>query len=192
MRVGGDTQLSSSVLFATSNSSKYEEAKNILAKHDITLEHFECELDEIQSNSIQKIALAKAKDALTRCNKPIIVDDAGIFIDALGGFPGPYSAYVQETIGNDGILRLLDSNNRCASFVATVAYAAPNVAPCAFESCVKGSIPSSPRGKGWGYDPIFVPDGHNQTFAEMDNKNAISHRAIALGAFATWFNSKLR
>lgn len=189
MKAGVDTQLSSSILFASSNQKKYDEARDILERSGISLEYFECELDEIQSDSLHTIALAKATDALLRCKRPVIVDDAGLYIDALGGFPGPYSAYVQKTIGNSGILKLLDTLDRHAAFMAAIAYAVPGISPRVFESSVKGTISESLCGNGWGYDPIFIPQGHNQTFAEISNKNQISHRARALEMFAAWFNS---
>lgn len=179
---------SSSVLFASSNHKKYEESRDILGRLSIELEYFECELGEIQSDSLSAIALAKVSDAFSRCNKAVIVDDAGLYIDALGGFPGPYSAYVQSTIGNPGILRLLEGLDRSAAFAAAIAYAAPGTKPQVFESRIEGSIPEAPRGSGWGYDPIFVPQGNAQTFAEMHNKNAVSHRTRALEMFASWLS----
>ncbi len=180
-------RLLSELLFASSNHHKYLEAREILQRSGIKLDHYECELGEIQSDSLRTIAAAKAADALSQTNRPVIVDDAGLYIDALGGFPGPYSAYVQGTIGNPGILRLLRDLDRSAAFAAAVAYAGPDSPPRVFESRVAGTISDGPRGSGWGYDPIFVPQGHTLTFAEMTGKNHISHRACALELFAAWF-----
>lgn len=183
---------SSEVLFATSNRAKYAEARDILSGSGIGLGHLECELSEIQSDSLREIALAKARDALALAARPVIVDDAGLFIESLGGFPGPYSAYVQKTIGNSGVLRALGALGRGAVFAAVVAYAAPGGELRAFESEVSGTVAGAPRGAGWGYDPIFVPGGRALTYAEMPDKNAVSHRAGALAKFASWLNGTPR
>ncbi|MDH3618451.1 MAG: non-canonical purine NTP pyrophosphatase, partial [Nitrosopumilus sp.] len=92
------------LFFASSNIHKFQEAKKILDDFGIKLGFFKCQLEEIQSNSIQDIAKHKAKQAFKKCKKPIIVEDAGLFINSLKGFPGPYSSYVFQTLGNEGIL----------------------------------------------------------------------------------------
>ena len=79
------------VLFASSNIHKYEEAEKILAEFDIELGFFQTELVEIQDDSLSKIALQKAENAYEKCKKPVIVEDDGLFIESLSGFPGPFS-----------------------------------------------------------------------------------------------------
>ena len=79
------------VLFASSNEHKYEEAEKILAEFGIKLEFFKTDLVEIQDDSLSKIALQKALNAYEKCKKPVIIEDDGLFIDSLSGFPGPYS-----------------------------------------------------------------------------------------------------
>ena len=76
------------LIFASSNMNKYNEAKKILANFGINLKFFKCTLEEIQSDSIKEIASKKASDAFSKCKKPVIIEDDGIFIDSLGGFPG--------------------------------------------------------------------------------------------------------
>ena len=93
--------------FASSNKNKYSEAKEILSKLHLDLGFFEFAPVEIQSDSILEIATKKSLDAYRSCKKPVIVEDDGLFIPALGGFPGPYSSYVFKTIGNAGILNLV-------------------------------------------------------------------------------------
>ena len=100
-------QQSYDILFASSNINKFREAQKILSNFGIKLGFFKCTLEEIQSNSIKKIASQKAIDAYSQCRKPVIVEDDGLFIDSLNGFPGPYSSYVFKTIGNKGILNLV-------------------------------------------------------------------------------------
>jgi XTP/dITP diphosphohydrolase len=102
-----DMQQSSDLFFVSSNRHKYQEAKKILQSFGINLKFFKYELEEIQSSSLKEIASKKAIQAFQKCKKPIIIEDDGLFINSLGGFPGPYSSFVFKTIGNNGILQLL-------------------------------------------------------------------------------------
>ena len=97
----------SNLLFVSSNVHKFREAKKILNSFEIDVEFFKLTLEEIQSNSIGQIAIKKAQDAFSKCKTPLIIEDDGLHVNSLGGFPGPYSSYVQKTIGNQGILDLL-------------------------------------------------------------------------------------
>ena len=171
------------VLFASSNIHKYEEAKKILDKFGIKLEFFQTDLMEIQSDSLSEIALKKVLNAYGKCKKPVIVEDDGLFINSLSGFPGPFSSYVFKTIGNNGILKLIGSN-RSAQFRAVIAFCDSNKKPVFFESNVFGEISKNIQGKGWGYDPIFVPENQNKTYAELAEKNKLSHRYQSLKKFA--------
>ena len=186
------------VLFASSNTHKYEEAEKILAEFDIELSFFQTELVEIQDDSLSKIALQKVENAYEKCKKPVIVEDDGLFIDSLSGFPGPYSSYIFNTIGNNGILKLI-GDNRDAQFVAIIAFCDSSNEPTLFESSVAGTISKNIRDGGWGYDPIFIPKNQNlpalppfsfKTYAELDDKNKLSHRYEALKKFASWFEYK--
>ena len=177
------------VIFASSNKHKYEEAEKILAEFGIKLEFFQTDLMEIQSDSLSEIASQKALDAYGKCKKPVIVEDDGLFIDSLSGFPGPYSSYIFNTIGNNGILKLI-GDNRDAQFVAIIAFCDSSNEPTLFESSVAGKISKSIQDGGWGYDPIFIPEKQNKTYAELADKNKISHRYESLKKFASWFNSK--
>ena len=175
------------LFFASSNIHKFQEAKKILDDFGIKLGFFKCQLEEIQSNSIQDIAKHKAKQAFKKCKKPIIVEDAGLFINSLKGFPGPYSSYVFQTIGNEGILKLL-KQNRKANFVSLISFQDKKNYE-SFESKVTGFISKNIIGDGWGYDPIFIPSKFKKTFAQLENKNKISHRFKALKKFSNWYLS---
>jgi len=177
------------VLFASSNIHKYEEAKKILSEFGINLEFFQTDLMEIQDDSLSEIALKKVLHAYDKCKKPVIVEDDGLFINSLSGFPGPFSAYVFKTIGNNGILKLIGSN-RTAQFRAVIAFCDSSNEPTSFESSVAGKISKNIQDGGWGYDPIFIPKTQNKTYAELTNKNKLSHRYESLKKFAIWFNSK--
>ena len=176
------------LFFASSNTHKFQEAKKILDTFGINLRFYKCELKEIQSNSLQEIAKNKAIQAFHKCKKPVIVEDDGLFIDSLNGFPGPYSSYVFKTIGNKGILKLL-KQNRKAKFVSIISfYDKKNYE--SFESKLNGIISKKIIGLGWGYDPIFIPSKSKKTFAQLENKNKISHRFKALKKFSSWYLDK--
>jgi XTP/dITP diphosphohydrolase len=119
---------------------------------------------------------------------PYFCEDAGLFVDALSGFPGVYSRYVFSTLGCDGILRLLQDvpeAQRGARFRAVVAYVDPQRNVHLVRGEARGRIERAPRGdKGFGFDPIFVPDGERRTFAQMTpaEKGGVSHRGRALDA----------
>jgi len=182
-------QQSSDLFFVSSNYHKYQEAKKILRSFGINLGFFKYELEEIQSDSLKEIASKKAQHAFQKYRKPIIIEDDGIFIDSLSGFPGPYSSYVFKTIGNKGILQLL-KQNRKAKFVSIISFCDAKNSK-SFEAKIDGSISKIKKGEGWGYDPIFIPKNLNKTFAELDNKNEISHRYKALKKFSNWYLHKL-
>ena len=154
----------------------------------ITLEHCPLERVEIQADDPAEIAaysLAQVKD-----DRPICVEDAGVSIDRLGGFPGPYSSYVLERLGNPGILKLMEGEqNRGAHYVSAIAYRDESGVHI-FRGIVDGEIAHSIRGtNGFGYDPIFIPiEGDGHTFGEMEamEKNKISHRARAFRSLAEW------
>jgi XTP/dITP diphosphohydrolase len=174
------------IFFASSNDHKFQEAKKILDDFGINLGFFKCELEEIQSNSLKEIAKNKAVQAFQKCKKPVIVEDDGLFIDSLNGFPGPYSSYVFKTIGNKGVLKLL-KRNRKAKFVSVISfYDGKNHE--SFESKVNGIISQTIGGIGWGYDPIFIPLKSTKTFAQ--SKNKISHRFKSLKKFSNWYLDK--
>ena len=182
------------ILFATSNKGKVQEAADILKKIDIRLTHFPFEYRELRSDSLEEIAEDAVKEAHRRCGKPVFVEDAGLFIDALDGFPGTFSGWVQKKIGNMGILKLMDGveeKRRSARFEARIAYHDGERITIHPGTC-KGLIAKEARGTGgFGYDPIFVPEGHSQTFAEnIQLKNNLSHRYKSLLGFSKIISEK--
>ena len=181
--------MSFDVLFASSNKNKFNEAKNILSNFKINLGFFKSSLTEVQAKSIKQIAALKVDDAFRQCHKPVIVEDAGLFIESLNGFPGPFSSYVFKTIGNSGILQLVGSNRK-AYFQSVVAFCDNKYGVVLFDAKVEGKISKTSTGKGWGYDPIFIPKGETKSFAMITNKNEISHRYKALKKFSNWFANK--
>jgi len=173
------------LFFASSNIHKFKEAKKILEGFKINLGFFKCELEELQSNSLLEIAKDKSIKAFKKCKKPVIVEDDGLFIDSLNGFPGPYSSYVFKTIGNVGILNLL-KQKRKAKFISIISFYDKKNS-ISFESKLSGTISKKIIGEGWGFDPIFIPSQLKKTFAQIKNKNEISHRFKALKKFSNWY-----
>ena len=184
-------QQSSEVFFASSNEHKFEEAQRILSTLGINIKLFKTTLEEIQSNSLNEIAKRKAIDAFTKIQKPILIEDDGLFINSLNGFPGPYSSYAYDTIGNKGIIQLLENTElRDAKFVAIIAYCNGIDEVKLFESSIPGKISKEIEKGGWGYDPIFIPDGESKTFANVSDKDKFSHRSASLKKFSDWFMHK--
>ena len=185
------TQQLSELSFATSNENKFQEAERILSNLGIKLNFFKTTLEEMQSNNLSDIAEQKAINAYKLVQKSVIIEDDGLFIDSLNGFPGPYSSYIYDTIGNNGIMNLLaDSKIRDAKFVSIIAYCDNDYGVKLFESSIPGKISSVIEKGGWGYDPIFIPDGESKTYANVSDKDKFSHRAAALTKFSNWFLDK--
>ncbi|MEM1525728.1 MAG: XTP/dITP diphosphatase [Ignisphaera sp.] len=177
--------------FATNNKHKLEEAQKVLNKYCVCLELIDVKKIEIQSELLDDIARYAVLEAYRFVKKPVIVEDSGIFIEVLKGFPGPFSNYVYKTIGLNGILKLLEGeNNRRARFEAVVALALNEGEVRMFKGVAEGFIAYEIRGsKGFGFDPIFIPvEGDGRTFAEMDTeeKNKFSHRGRAFEALGKW------
>jgi XTP/dITP diphosphohydrolase len=187
------------VFFATNNINKFNEARLVLSKYGITVGMLRIKSLEIQSESLEDIAQASVIEAVNKSSLPLAVEDAGLFVEALNGFPGPYAAYVYKTIGNKGLLKLLEGiDNRKATFKSVVAYYSPKMkSPISFEGAVSGEMVREARSTsekaGFGFDPIFKPDGSRKTFAQMDidEKNVYSHRAIAFRKFAERYRLQL-
>lgn len=179
----------SSIFFASSNKNKYAEANHIASNFGLKLEFLKSNLQEIQANDLEEIAKYKVRQAFSFCSKPVIVEDDGLFIKSLNGFPGPYSSFVFDSIGNKGILKLI-SSERDASFRSVIAYCERKDDVHIFSSDVKGTISKKEQGERWGFDPIFIPSGKKQTYSQLAEKNQISHRYMALKKFANWYLNK--
>lgn len=176
------------IYFVTSNPGKFAEAEEIFG--DLVQKNIG--YNEIQADSLEEVVAFGIKEVIRRMDRPVMIEDAGLFVEALKGFPGVYSAYVTRTIGNAAILRLMEGiADRSAAFRSVVGYSEPGMEPVTFKGELRGKIAFSPRGSGgFGYDPIF--EVGERTVAEMSlaEKNMISHRAKSMKALKAWLDRR--
>ena len=182
------------ITFITGNEHKVIEAENIFKNYDIKLEHIDLGYTEPQG-TLEEVAISGAKYACRKLERPVIVEDAGLFIRALNDFPGTYSHFVQDTIGNQGILKLLnDADDRYAEFRSVIGYCAPNSEPKIFLGKVKGEIAVEEKGDlGFAFDPIFYVPSVSKTFGELttEEKNQFSHRKNSLKKFIEYYSKEV-
>ncbi len=181
--------------FITSNKGKFNEAANRLIQEDIKVIQKNLGYPEIQANSLEDVVNFGVNYVIKKIHKPFIIEDAGIFINYLNDFPGVYSADVFYKIGLKGILKLLEDvkKNRDAYFKSVIAYVDSNKKINIFNGDCFGMIGFEEAGSnGFGYDPIFIPNGENNTFAEMtvDEKNRFSHRGKSLDKLLEFLKQK--
>jgi len=184
------------IAFITGNAHKVVEAAEILSGSGIRLRQVDLELEEPQADDIGDVAKSCALRGALMLRRPVLVEDSGLFVSALRGFPGPYSSYVLKTIGIEGILALMRGRrNKAARFESAVAYSADGEGAKVFKGFTLGAISTTARGRGgFGFDPIFVARGQRDTFAELSTleKNLISHRGKAFRAFAQWLCRRVK
>jgi XTP/dITP diphosphohydrolase len=165
-----------SLIFVTGNPQKLKEARELL---DFEILSEVLEIDEIQDLNVENIIIKKANSAFEIVKKPLFVDDVGLHIDEWDGFPGPLIKHVG---GNKMILKMMQNVvNRSAIIKLAVGYHDGKKVNI-FTSEIEGAISENERGEGMGWDPIFIPKGHDKTWAELGSvyKNTHSHRKIAL------------
>lgn len=185
------------LIFATHNQNKTDEIRAILPQYNLqSLADigFTEEIEET-GKTLKENALIKAQTIFDKLGKPCFADDTGLEVHALGGAPGVYSARYSGKDANseknmDKLLSELSAkHDRSAAFKTVIAYIDENGAPHFFEGTVEGEIIFEKRGeRGFGYDPLFVPAGYEQTFAQMTpiQKNEISHRSRAVALFVSY------
>ena len=175
--------------FVTGNIYKFNEGLEIFSKERLRyqLKQKDIKTIEIQAKSLRDVASFKLNSVKNKINASFFIEDAGFFVDVpLGGFPGVYSSYVLKTIGNEGILKLIDDFTESrVHFSAIISlYFKPLDKVLFFDGNITGKISDTIRGEGgFGFDPIFIPDSiPDMTFAEISThqKNKISHRGQAM------------
>ncbi len=188
------------ILFATHNKNKLKEVKSLMPQSINLLSLYDVnDTDEIEetAETIEGNALLKAKTIAAKFNTNCFADDSGLLVDALNGAPGVYSARYAGEQKNDAdnieklLVELKDVENRKAHFKTVMALVL-NGKAYVFEGIITGTITQVKQGSnGFGYDPVFMPDGFSKTFAEMtfEEKNMISHRNIALQKLLSFIHS---
>ncbi len=175
---GVDIHKKQKIFFVTSNKGKFVEAKKKMKN----IEQKRIDYPEIRSENLSEIVVYGIEFLKEKINKPFFIEDSGLFIEVLNGFPGPYSKYVYNKVGCKGILKLMrNEKNRTAIFKSVIGYYDGRIN--LFEGVCEGKISKRALGKsGFGYDPVFIPKNNDKTFAQMSiqEKNSYSHRGIAL------------
>lgn len=190
------------LIFATNNAHKLRELRDMLAGHYrvLGLADIGCTADIPEdADSFEGNALAKAEWVSRNYGCACAADDSGLCVDALGGAPGVHSARYAGTHGdsianNEKLLAALRGvRDRHAAFHTAIALVCPGCEPVFFHGRVDGTITEAPLGDGgFGYDPLFIPDGWSQTFAQAsaERKNAVSHRARAVKELCRYLQSQ--
>ena len=180
------------IVFVTGNKGKFAEVRDILLAFEVEVIQDKNGYPELQEEELEPIAAYGAQFVADKLNMPVMVDDSGIFIKALNGFPGPYSRFVEDRLGNPRVLKLMEGEkDRTAYFKTVIGYCEPEKEPLVFPGVVEGKIAFAERGTGgFGYDPIFEYNG--MTFGELGDaeKNKVSHRRRAIDKFLEWFRSR--
>lgn len=171
---------------ATGNDHKVEELETALAGTEVTLNRQEPSIHEIDAHDVETVAIQKAKDAAKDigADGPVMVDDTGLYVRSLDEFPGSHASYFIERCGIEGLLTLMEGfDDRSAHFKTTIALYRPDEGTVeTYSGTCHGEISTEQRGSGgFGYDPVFLPVGHNKTFAEdRSYKERVSHRNKAI------------
>jgi len=180
-------------VFVSGNAGKVNELRLLLPQFEISSVNLD--FPEIKSLHQQETVVRKALDAFALIKKPLVVEDTGLYLKAFQNFPGTYSKFAVQTIGIDGLLKLLEGKERGAHFLSMVAFISENNYPQIFEGWCDGKITEAirpPVEEDLPYDVVFSPEGEERTFSQMtkEEKAKFSHRAKAFQKFAEWFGKQ--
>ena len=191
--------LPKSITFVTGNPGKVRELAAQLKPLGIAVRQDDRGYPEVQADTLAEVAEAGARHLLASGLKPpFLLEDSGLFVAALRGFPGVYSRHALDTIGCAGLLRLMadvELEMRSAAFRAHLLYVDAAGRPHGFEGTCPGRIADRAAGAGgFGFDPVFIPRGHDRTFAAMDaaEKAGSSHRGQAVRAFLAFLEKSTK
>jgi len=190
----GDTQVPTpagrpTVVFVTGNANKLKEVRDILAG-SVTVESLKIDLPELQGEP-EDISKEKCRLAAAQVNGPVLVEDTGLCFNAMKGLPGPYIKWFLEKLGHEGLNRMLSGFGDYSAYAeCTFTFMrSKDATPVTFVGRTPGRIVPARGPTHFGWDPIFEPEGYDQTYAEMphDLKNSISHRGRALDQVKAYF-----
>lgn len=177
----------------THNPGKIREFREGLAGVPVELHHLDRTYHELQADTLEEVASFGLQELAGEVEGNFCLEDSGLFIDALAGFPGVYSAFVYRTVGLNGVLKLLKgADDRRARFASVIALSWGGETHL-FRGEARGSVARSPSGSGgFGYDPVFIPEGERRTFGAvpLEDKMARSHRGRALEKLAEFLARK--
>lgn len=184
--------------YATTNKHKAEEANEFFGKKygfNIEIINPDFEILEIQADDCKKVAAFSAKYAADKLNIPILKSDSGIYIEALGGLPGPYNHYFDKQIGVEKFLELFkNETNRKVRLEHCFAYCEPGEEPIVFSGGGTGTISYEARGtRGRWHDKFYIPDGETKTLSELreiDYEKEATYWGDAKDQFAKWYKEK--
>lgn len=176
------------IYFVTTNKHKFQEAKDVLSEYPIILEQLNLEYEENHDQSMEEIVRTASKKLANRLNKPIILEDTGLFFEAYNNFPGALPKFVFNTLGYKGIFKLLEGGSKRAFFRTIAAFCEPGKEPVLFEGIMKGKMTRKVHNldkDAMPYDRIFIPEGKDKTISDMTlkEKNSFSQRAEAFRKF---------
>ncbi|MDD3341653.1 MAG: non-canonical purine NTP pyrophosphatase [Bacilli bacterium] len=153
------------ITYVTGNKAKIDSARQILEPLGYVVDNIKMDTIEIQADTTEEVAIYSAKWASEKLKCNVLKNDLGLYVEALNGFPGVYTHYADDTLGEDGLLKLLDGvENRKAYFKEVLAYCEYGKEPITFTGITYGTIAKEKSGRyGWSWDFIFIPDGQEKT-----------------------------
>lgn len=181
------------IAFVTTNEGKFREVAAMLADAGVKLVHEDRSYPEVQADRLEKVVRFAATVLDDQIRGDYLIDDSGFSVDHLGGFPGVYSSYVYKRLGCAGILKLLEGVRPRGAAFETVFLLRRGGAHEVFHGECRGTVAERERGKGgFGFDPIFIPEGGTKTLGEMtlSEKNAVSHRARAVAGLLAYLRDE--
>ncbi|UCD03087.1 MAG: non-canonical purine NTP pyrophosphatase [Candidatus Aenigmatarchaeota archaeon] len=180
------------VLFISGNRNKAREVNEMLGAWGISVKQKPLEIEEIQDKDVEKVAGKKAEAAFSALRVPVLVEDTGLHIEAMNGYPGSLIRHFIDSIEIEGILGFLKGKKRSASAVTAFAYC-DHDGVHTFRGEKPGRIADEIKTRtDFDWDCIFIPEGHEVTYSQLssDVKNSISQRRLALERFADWFQKQ--
>ncbi|MBE6139756.1 MAG: non-canonical purine NTP pyrophosphatase [Firmicutes bacterium] len=161
------------ITYVTGNWAKVASAKQILEPLGFKINNVKMDTIEIQADNMEEVAKFSAKYASEKLKTNVLKNDSGLVIPALNGFPGPYTHYVDDTLGEDGILKLMEGiEDRYAYFVEALAYCELGKEPIVIVAKTEGTIDTKKSGEyGWSWDFIFIPKGQTKTMANFKDED---------------------
>ncbi len=183
------------VVYLTGNKGKFEEAQRVFNEKygfDIEIKNPDFEVIEIQAKSCKDVVAFSVKYACEKLKRPCIKSDSGLYIDALGGLPGPYNAYFDKQIGVEKFLKMFKGEKeRTARLEDCFAYCEPGEEPIVFAGGGTGKIAKEARGNvGRWHDKFYIPDGEKETLSELREKDPDYEAQFwgsAMDDFAKWY-----